>query len=88
MLLQELDIAVMLFLDEEEKAHIDPLNVEQHREQNNVGLELRQIASVLAAINSLGYEMLDSLDLDEYNTKMVRRSIRIIQWVLNADLYS
>ena len=69
----------MLFLDEEEKAHIDPLNVEKHREKDNVGLALRQIASVLAAINSLGYEMLDSLDLDEYNTKMVRRSIRIIQ---------
>ena len=79
MLLQELDLAVMLFLDEEEKAHIDPLNVEKHREKDNVGLALRQIASVLAAINSLGYEMLDSLDLDEYNTKMVRRSIRIIQ---------
>lgn len=73
LLLQELDLAVMLFLDEEEEARIDPSDVEKHNEKDNVGLALRQIASVLAAMNSLGHKMLDSLDSYECETKMVRR---------------
>jgi midasin len=72
MLVQELDLAVMLFLDEEEKDRIDPSDVDKHNEKDNIRLALRQIASVLAAMNSLGRKMLDSLDSDKWETKIVR----------------
>jgi midasin len=72
MLLQELDLAVMLFLDEEDKSHNDLRDVGKHNEKDNSGQALRQIASVLAAMNSLGRKMLDSLSSDEWETRMVR----------------
>jgi midasin len=71
MVVQELDLTVMLFLDEEEKTRIDPSDVDKHNEKDNIRLALRQIASVLAAMNSLGHKMLDSLDSDKWETKIV-----------------
>lgn len=72
MLLQELDLAVMIYLDEEDKDRMPPSDVGKHNERDNSGQALRQIAAVLAAMNSLGCKMLDSLDSHEWATKLVR----------------
>jgi hypothetical protein len=71
-LLQMLDLAVMLFLDEEDKAHEDYGHEGQHNEKNSSGQALRQIVSVLAAMNSLGQKVLNSLGSEEWEARMVR----------------
>jgi midasin len=73
MLLQELDLAVMLFLDEEDKTRTNPSYVTEHNERGNSGRARKQIGSVLAAINSVGRKMLNSQDSIEWATRMVRR---------------
>jgi midasin len=73
MLLQELDLTVMLFLDEEDKTRINPSDVRERNERDNSGQARKQIGSVLAAINSVGRKLLDYLDPSERATRMVRR---------------
>jgi len=74
MLLQELNLAVMLFLDEEDKARINSSDVEKHNERDNSSQARRQIVSVLDAMNSVGRKMLDFVDSAEWATRTVRGS--------------
>lgn len=84
MLLQVLDLAVMLFLDDEDKARIDSSNAKVHNEKDNSGQARRQIVSVLAAIHSLGRKTLDSLVLAELESKMVGEFLPSHPFVLDA----
>jgi hypothetical protein len=72
MVLRVLDLAVALYLHEEDEVRVSVPDTGGHLEIRNNSNALRQIASVLEVTSSVGHKILDSLDSDAWVFMLVR----------------
>ena len=86
-MLQVVDLAVALFLVEEDNVTVNEPDIGAHIKHENKTKALRHITSVLSAIDSLSRVILDSLDSDDWAFTPVRLCLYINRWwILRSSL--